>query len=816
MRRWQRFFYQPGLPLGKDGRRVTGSKQHIELSRKAAAEGMVLLKNEQECLPVKTGERVVLFGKGTIDYVKGGGGSGDVTVAYARNFYEGMKCKEQEDKVEIFHELCGFYEKEVAHQYQNGYVPGLTKEPKVPKELMKRARAFSDTAVITLCRFSGEGWDRKASEKENPAMSDGEILQAKQQAEIYPDGDFYLSMEEKTLVHQVCSRFERVIVVLNTGGIIDTSWLRDNEKIAAVLLAWQGGIEGGLAAADLICGDENPSGKLVDTFASSLEDYPSTDSFHKSDEYVEYQEDIYMGYRYFETIPGKAKKVNYEFGFGLSYTEFEWNVTEAFERDGKIIIKAVVTNVGKVPGKEVLQLYYSAPQGKLGKASKVLGAFQKTRKLEVGESQQINFELSLLSMASYDDTGCVKKSAWVLEQGNYMFFVGNSIRKVTSVGYVWHLSEDRVMQQLSEKMRPHRLQKRLCADGSYEMVDRICETGHGNSSETTDVELSEIERLPVDTLEGVAPETRFSERYYLFGDMVEDNQSLEEVAEGRLSLEDFMEQLSLEDMICLLGGQPCTGVANTFGIGNHLRYGIPNVMTADGPAGLRILPECGIQTTAWPCATMLACSFNPELAEEVGAAAADECKENNIGIWLAPAVNLHRSPLCGRNFEYYSEDPLVAGKIGAAVVKGVQKRKIAATVKHFACNNKETCRKDSDSVVSERALRELYLKNFEIIVKEASPFCMMTAYNLINGVQASENKELITGILREEWNFTGLVMTDWWTHGEHFIETKAGNDVKMGNGYPERVMLAYQEGEISEEEIKACAKRVLNMILKLS
>lgn len=237
-------------------------------------------------------------------------------------------------------------------------------------------------------------------------------------------------------------------------------------------------------------------------------------------------------------------------------------------------------------------------------------------------------------------------------------------------------------------------------------------------------------------------------------------------------------------------------------------------MTADGPAGLRINPECGVNTTAFPCATMMACTWNTELAEEVGRAAAREVKENNIGIWLTPAVNIHRSPLCGRNFEYYSEDPYLAGKIGAATVRGIQSEHIGTAVKHFAVNNKETNRKASDSIVSERALREVYLKQFEIIVKEAEPYCIMSSYNLINGAQASEKQDLLTGILRDEWGFQGLVMTDWWGMGEHYLELKAGNDVKMGCGYPKRLQEAYEKNLISDEEVDLAVRRVLEMILK--
>jgi beta-glucosidase len=249
-------------------------------------------------------------------------------------------------------------------------------------------------------------------------------------------------------------------------------------------------------------------------------------------------------------------------------------------------------------------------------------------------------------------------------------------------------------------------------------------------------------------------------------------------------------------------------------MGGLTKYGVPLINTADGPAGLRINPECHVPTTAFPCATLLASTWNPQLVTAVGVAGAKEVKENNIGIWLTPAVNIHRSPLCGRNFEYYSEDPYLAGTIGAAMVNGMQSQHIGASVKHFACNNKETNRKDSDSRVSERALREIYLKAFEIIVKDANPWTIMTSYNLLNGVHTSENKELLTDILRGEWKYEGMVTSDWWTHAEQYLELKAGNDIKMMNGYRERVEEAYEKGAITKAEIAACAKRVLEMILK--
>ena len=383
--------------------------------------------------------------------------------------------------------------------------------------------------------------------------------------------------------------------------------------------------------------------------------------------------------------------------------------------------------------------------------------------------------------------------------------MGNSAENLEKWGEPWNPGEDRIICQLTSKAAPYHLPKRLTGDGSYEMLPE-------REQEKEPLGLPEQD---MDLLEGMEPADRGYSQMLRKEMKTSKKHQLKEVAEGKLGLEEFMEQLSDRDLAELLGGQPNTGVANTYGMGNLRDYGVPNVMTADGPAGLRIQPQCQVYTTAWPCATMLACTWNTELVEKVGAAGASEVKENNIGIWLTPAMNIHRSPLCGRNFEYYSEDPLLAGKMGAAMVKGIQSQHVAASVKHFACNNKESNRKDSDSRVSERALREIYLKGFEIVVKEADPWTIMSSYNLINGHRASENKDLLTGILREEWGFKGIVTTDWWTRGEHYKEAKAGNDIKMGCGYPDRLLMALEKGLISRDEIKLCAKRILEMILKL-
>lgn len=594
---------------------------------------------------------------------------------------------------------------------------------------------------------------------------------------------------------------------MNVGGMVDTSWFVDEDKIGAVLMAWQGGMEGGLAAAELLMGKGNPSGKLSDTFAKTLEDYPSTYNFHESRDYVDYTDDIYVGYRYFETIPGAADKVNYPFGYGLSYTTFDVHTLSAGEEDGKVTIRVQVTNTGSAAGKEVVQVYFGAPQGRLGKPARALIAFKKTRELKAGESQLIVLRFDVDDMASYDDLGKVQKSAYILEKGEYAFYVGTSVRDAEKTAFVYTLEEDRVVRQLTGRLAPSSLAKRMLADGSYEELPQ---------TPPADPDACALEKMPAELLEGYAPENRGRGRFHLWKESYKKGAHiLMEVAEGKITMEEFLSQMSDEEVAHLLGGQPNTGVANTFGYGNLPEYGVPSIMTADGPAGLRIAPQCGVNTTCWPCSTLLACSFNEELVEAVGAAGGAEVKENNIAMWLTPAVNIHRSPLCGRNFEYYSEDPFLTGKLAAAMVRGIQSNHVGATVKHFALNNKETNRKNSDSRVSERAAREIYLKAFEMIVREAQPWSVMTSYNIINGHRASENVQLLEGILRGEWGYEGCVTTDWWTCGEHYKETKAGNDVKMGCGYPERLMEAMEKGCLTRAEMETCAKRVLELILKI-
>ena len=786
MTKWRRIKYHPNLPLGENGQRVTACQEHIELSKNAAKEGMVLLKNSDGILPFASGTKLALFGVATFDYVKGGGGSGDVTVSYTTDLYDGFK--KLSDRVEVCEELADFYRNYIQEISDKDYLPGQKPEPELPDALCKSVREYTDTAVISISRFSGEGWDRDL--KGHP---------------MYEEGDFYLSHAERAMVEEVKKYFQKIVVVMNVGGMVDTEWFCNEDAIGAVLMAWQGGIEGGLATAELLCGIGNPSGKLTDTFAKRLEDYPSTYNFHESDDYVDYSEDIYVGYRYFETIPGVAEKVNYPFGFGLSYTSFEWEIRGVEQNDGSFTAKVNVKNVGDVAGKEVIQVYLEAPDGKLGKPRRSLIAFQKTELLEPGCTQELSLTWDLYTMASYDDLGKVAKAAYVLERGVYNFHIGNSVRNTIRSEYTYCLEEDLIVEQLTTKLQPHALKKRLLSDGSYEELPQF---------EKIKESFDFMPKVPLEVLENIYTPMRLVSTLPRDRDK-RDIHWFDEVAEGKITLDEFVAALPDEAICHMLGGQPNFGVANTCGFGNLPDFGVPNAMTADGPAGVRINKECGVYTTAFPCSTQVACTWDPKIAYAIGEAGAKELKENNLAIWLTPAINIHRSPLCGRNFEYYSEDPFVAGMMAAGMVRGIQSQKVSASVKHFALNNKETNRKNSDSRVSERAAREIYLKAFEIIVKTADPWYIMSSYNLINGVRASECGELLTDILRGEWNFGGMVSSDWHVHSEHYVEINAGNDMRMPGGFPERLLIALENGAITRETLEISAKRVLNMLLKL-
>ncbi len=802
--RFASFIYQPMKPLGSDGTMLTASSRHIRISHDAALSGMVLLKNEKKVLPLKKKSMVALFGKTQYDTIKGGGGSGDVTCAYSRNINEGMKLMERQGLLTLYSPLADFYKGYFAQATPGDHG---TKEADVPADLVKRAAKDCDVAVITIGRFSWEGGDRREYE-------------------------FSLSVGEESMIARVCEYFENVVVVLNVVGPITTGWIADNEKIKGALMAWCGGMEGGAAVAELLCGIVNPSGHLTDTLARDYMDYPGADTFNESKDYANYTEDIFVGYRYFETIPGAAEKVVYPFGYGLSYTTFDIKEQKCWTEAAKakkgvaslsaeaengltIHLNLEVKNTGRMAGRQVVQVYLNAPAVKLTRASRELVAFKKTKLLKPGEKELIAFDIDLRAAAAFDDIGAVKMSARVLEAGEYRLFYGSSVRDTEVAKTVFVLDNDLAVEQLSSKVAPTALSKRMLADGSY------VELEPGNNPDSPCTTEMEGWTLPQHGLltHDMLNEMRLDDarRRTQFGEDPESRQRPDfmKVAEGKMSIEEFVGRLPIEVLIEMLGGQPNTGVADTFGMGNFMEYNIPNVMTTDGPAGVRIRPERGMNTTAFPSATLLACSWDPDILSAVGFAAGMETKENHMGMWLAPGMNIHRNPLCGRNFEYYSEDPLLTGLMATAMVTGIQQSGTSACIKHFCCNNKEEDRMRCDARVSERALRDIYLKGFEICIKNAHPWSLMTCYNRVNGLYPSENRELLQGILRDEWGYDGMVTTDWLNRVSQVNEIKAGNDLKMPAGEPERVLKAVESGELSRSQIEACAVRILKTILRM-
>ena len=763
--KYARFLYQICKPTGEDGKLVTACKAHTELCRTAAGEGMVLLKNSNGVLPLKQGEKIALFGNSTIDYVKCGGGSGIVHSPYIRTVLDGFKIKEQEGKVSIFKPLSEYYANELK-KVEREFMPhqdyALVDEIDISDDLFRAAADFAETAVITVGRLSEEGTDHTVTK-----------------------GDFLLSEKEEALIDRLCRSFKKVVVVLDMGIMIDSSWFVEREEISAVLLAWLAGMEGGLAIADILCGDVNPSGKLVDTLAKSFDDYPTTAGFNESEDYVDYTEDIYVGYRYFETIPEAYNRVNYPFGYGLSYTDFSFEGIHCAD-DGKFVTACVtVTNTGSVAGKEVVQVYCGAPQGLLGKPAKVLAAFKKTDLLKPGEAQTLALRIPISSLASYDDLGKIQKAAYVLEKGEYRFYIGSSVRDVIEARYRLVLEDNVITEQLETRCAPIALKKRMLSDGSFEELP----LGENKTYNPQN---------PASTAK--APEEEFM---------------FDKVGET-VTLDEFIAQLTDEELVELQEGHDSTGIGDTGSIGGIKRLGVPYVTVSDGPAGLRTSRECGILPTAWPCETLIGCTWNTDIAERIGKAGALEVIENNLGVWLAPGMNIHRSPFCGRNFEYYSEDPLISGKMAAAEVKGIQSQGVAPSIKHFACNNKETNRSYSDSRVSERALREIYLKGFEICVKEAKPWLIMTSYNQINGEHTTAKYELLTGILRNEWGYEGATVSDWDTKAPHVKELLAGNDIKMPKGEKDSLRAALESGEICRADLENSAKRILELILNLA
>ena len=766
-------------------------ERYAVLARQATAEGCVLLENEGQALPLREGERVAVFGRMAFHYYKSGLGSGGlVNTRYVVGILDALKdCKE----IRLDEKLMGIYEDWIRENPFDegqgwGRVPWCQKEMEVTDEMLGCARD-NDVSLVIIGRTAGEDQDNNAG-----------------------PGSYCLTETEEDMIRWVCQVSKRTVVVLNVGNIIDMSWVKKYHP-QAVLYAWQGGQEGGNGVADVLTGKVCACGKLTDTIAQSIEDYPSTENF--GDPFKNYyKEDIYVGYRYFETFA--KDKVLYPFGYGLSYTSFGIKAEILKNSEEELTVAAEVVNTGAVKGKEVVQVYAKVPQGKLGNPARRLIGFAKTGELKPGEKEEVVIVIPKYDLASYDDSGVTgHKSCYVLEEGTYEISVGSDVRSAESAGC--YEEKFRVVEKLQEACAPvekfSRMKAVLMPDGSYQAV---------------------TEEVPVRTVD---PQERrkqnLPETLAYTGDK---GYKLVDVLDGKVSMENFVAQIREEDLIAMFRGEGmCSpkvtpGTAAAFGgVTESMKaLGIPVGCCADGPSGIRM--DCGTKAFSLPNGTALGCTFNTELVGDLYEMTGKELRLNKIDSLLGPGMNIHRNPLNGRNFEYISEDPLLTGRICAAQVKAMAKSGIGSTIKHFCGNNQEVGRSTSDSVMSERCLREIYLKGFEMAVREGGARSVMTTYGSVNGLWTAGSYDLCTTILRKEWGFEGIVMTDWWAKSNyegHQAEVQvkapmvaAQNDIYMvvsdAKANPEKddVEEMLHAGKLTLGELQRNGANILGFLLK--
>lgn len=769
-------------------------KEYARTAREAVAEGCVLLRNEKRALPICKGETVSVFGRSQFNYYKSGTGSGGmVNTPYVVSILDAL---DEEKEITVNPVLRKVYEEWVEeHPFDMGSgwanEPWCQEEMELSEDVVKAAAEASDLALVILGRTAGEDKDNSAAE-----------------------GSYLLTQKEKDMLAIVCKEFDRVAVILNVGNVIDMQFVEDY-KPQAVMYVWQGGMEGGHGVVDVLTGKVSPSGHLTDTIVKSIDDYPSTAHFG-AEIFNEYWEDIYVGYRYFETAA--KDRVVYPFGFGLSYTTFTQKVDTFRATEKNVEIDVTVTNTGDVVGKEVVQIYYAPAQGALSKPVRNLIRFEKTKELQPDESQQLTFVFAVDEMASFDDSGVTGHAfSYILEKGEYVIYAGTNVRDAVKAGVVT-LSEDRVVQQLTEACAPvqafNRMVLKVKEDGS---VEEIAEPA---PLRTIDLKKRIEENRP----EGM-PYT--GDKGYRFKDLME----------RKASVKEYLAQLSDHDLICMTRGEGMCparvtpGIAGSFGgVTEKLRsFGMPVAGCSDGPSGIRM--DCGTKAFANPNGTLLACSYNLELVERLYQWEGLELLLNKIDMLLGPGMNIHRNPLNGRNFEYFSEDPYVTGKMAAAMLKGMAKYGVTGTIKHFATNNQEFNRHSVDSVVSQRALREIYLKGYEIAVKEGGAYSIMTTYNPLNGIWTASNYDLATTILRREWGYEGIVMTDWWARmnedagdpvnirkTQYMIRSQ--NDIFMvvqdaeGNSLNDCSQEGLDDGTITRGELLRGAENILKVLMR--
>lgn len=769
--------------------RILDWNKYLDTAAKMVSEGIVMLKNNNNALPLDTEKEVAVFGRIQFHYYKSGTGSGGmVNVTKVVNILDGLI----DNGVKVNEKLLDTYrkwDKENPFDLGEGWggEPWSQKEMPLDEGLVKETAKSCETAIVIIGRTAGEEQDNK--------------LEA---------GSYLLSDDEIEMLTVVRENFKKVVLLLNVGNIID---MTDINRIApdAVLYVWQGGMTGGKGTADVLTGKVSPSGKLPDTIVYKASDYPSDANFGREKSRDIYAEDIYVGYRYFETFA--KEKVLYPFGFGLSYTAFEIKTEKAEITEGAVKLSASVKNIGSYKGKEVIEVYCEAPQGKLGKAARVLCGFEKTRELAPQEEQVVEIAVDIAKLASYDDSGVTgNKSCYVLEAGEYKFYVGSDVRSA-EYACSFEQGEDLVTERLTQALAPVE---------SFERIKPVCEDGAFSIGREA-VPLSKIDES-ARRLEKLPKEIAYT------GDK---GIKLWDVKNGKNTMDEFIAQLSDYDLSCIIRGEGMgsprvtAGTASAFGgVSENLNgFGIPAGCCSDGPSGMRL--DCGTKAFSLPNGTMIASSFNKELTSELFTFMGLEMAANKVDCLLGPGMNIHRHPLNGRNFEYFSEDPFLTGKMAAAELKGMSGAGVTGTIKHFCANNRETNRHFIDSVVSERALREIYLKGFEIAVKEGGASSVMTTYGRVNGLWTAGNFDLNTVILREEWGFKGFTMTDWWANinvrGKEPDKTdlaamaRAQNDVYMvcpdGEKNDDNTLAALENGGIERCELQRNAANICGFLL---
>ena len=757
---------------------------------KVAQEGVVLLKNDNDTLPIKKGSCVSVFGRIQEQYYGMGTGSGGgVHPIYKTDILSSFR---KRDDATINEKLAKLYSDWSAeHPFEDGgwIKPFSQKEMPLDEKTVKEARKCSDFALIIIGRTAGEDRDSKAEA-----------------------GSYYLSELEEDMIQKVCREFEKVCVFLNIGSVMDMSWV-EKYNPSSVVCGWQCGQEGGAAAVSVLMGDSSPCGKLSDTIAYRVEDYPSTANFGYENK-NRYVEDIYVGYRYFETFAPDA--VQYPFGFGLSYTTFEIAHKKTEHKDNAIEFTFSVKNTGAVAGKEVVQVYISAPQGTLGKPAKVLVGYAKTKTISPDKTGHVKVSVPLSYLASYDDSGKTgHKSCFVMECGKYVFLAGNSSKNVTEI-YSFEVSETVVTEKLKEACAP--------TEDLMRMIPKATENGFA-------VDYEPVPKRTYDIYDRI--NAQLPEEIAYTGDK---GLKLVDAAEGKCSMDDFIAQLSDFDLMCLCRGEGMQSpkvdmdTASIFGgvTDELLAFGIPIVTTNDGPCGIRDLVK-GAFTTSMPNGTCIACTFNDALVEKLLTYEGLEMHAHSLDTLLGPGINIHRNPLCGRNFEYFSEDPLLAGKIAAAMNRGAHLSGKSLTIKHMMANSQETNRTGVDAVVSERAIREIYLRAFELAIKDGNCDSIMTSYNPVNGIWCASNYDLNTVIVRSEWGFDGIIMTDWWARGnlkegvaayKHNLAEiiKSQNDLYMivdnSKTSKDNLQASLDSGALHRSELQRCAKNICSYIIR--